>query len=228
VITAIVAGETLLLVLLLVLVAGLLRSNAEILRRLGPPDEGRREAVRVAPGESESSPPVTGSTPAGDAVTVAFERAPAPTLLAFLTSGCGTCRTFWDTLGERRLPSGIQTLIVTHGAERESPAKLLSLAPSEVPVVMSEPAWGDYRVPGAPYFVLVDGTVRGEGVARTWDALSSLIGDALADEALARDGASRARRIDERFAAAGIGPDDPSLYPAGVPAGRPKRALGSP
>jgi hypothetical protein len=36
---AIVSVETVLLVLLLVLVAGLLRSNAEILRRLGPPGE---------------------------------------------------------------------------------------------------------------------------------------------------------------------------------------------
>ena len=37
--TVLVACETLLLVLLLVLVASLLRSHAEILRRLGPPDE---------------------------------------------------------------------------------------------------------------------------------------------------------------------------------------------
>ncbi|MEA2353553.1 MAG: hypothetical protein QOJ14_1967, partial [Thermoleophilaceae bacterium] len=35
--TALVAVETLLLVLLILLVAGLLRSHAEILRRLGPP-----------------------------------------------------------------------------------------------------------------------------------------------------------------------------------------------
>ena len=36
---ALVSVETVLLVLLVLLVAGLLRSHAEILRRLGPPDD---------------------------------------------------------------------------------------------------------------------------------------------------------------------------------------------
>src|SRR5256885_834330 len=40
--TALVACETALLVLLVVLVAGLLRSHAEGLRRVGPPPEGAR------------------------------------------------------------------------------------------------------------------------------------------------------------------------------------------
>jgi hypothetical protein len=38
--TALIACETVLLVLLVVLVAGLLRSHAEILRRLGPAGAG--------------------------------------------------------------------------------------------------------------------------------------------------------------------------------------------
>ncbi len=64
-------------------------------------------------------------------------------------------------------------MIVTRGPEREQRSKLRSLAPSEVPVVMSSQAWEDYAVPGSPYFVLVeDGAIRGEGVATTWDALA--------------------------------------------------------
>src|SRR5205823_5831710 len=103
----------------------------------------------------------------------------APTLLAFLTSGCSSCAEFWGSLGDRRLPAGVRIVIVAHGADRERPAKLRELAPKGIPVVMSSRAWSDYQIPGSPYFVLVDGGVLGEGVATTWHALASLISDAL-------------------------------------------------
>ncbi len=220
--TAIVSVETVLLVLLLVLVAGLLRSHAEILRRLGPVAEDPAEPIPPPPAKrrqpAELRPAaLTGATPAGEPLTLSFEGAGSmPTLLAFLTSGCSTCQGFWDTLGERRLPPEVQTVIVTHGSDRESPSKLRKLAPGGVPVVMSSQAWSDYGVPGSPYFVLVDGVVRGEGVATTWQALASLVGDAIEDEreAARLDGGSRrARRVDATLAAAGIGPEHPSLYP---------------
>src|SRR6201990_79700 len=112
---AIVSVETVLLVLLLVLVAGLLRSHAEIMRRLGPADEGSGSAQQPSVAqpsvirESAVAPELAGVTPDGDAVKLAFEGAgPAPTLLAFLTSGCGTCAAFWETLGERRLPADVR------------------------------------------------------------------------------------------------------------------------
>ena len=169
---AIVSVETVLLVLLVVLVAGLLRSHAEIMRRLGPAEEGsgsgpqRSVPQPAVTRESVAAPELAGVTPAGDAVKLAFEGAgTAPTLLAFLTSGCGTCEAFWETLGERRLPAGVRTVIVTHGPDRERPAKLRSLGPAGIPVVMSSEAWADYEVPGAPYFVMVDQAIRGEGVA---------------------------------------------------------------
>jgi len=217
--TALVAVETVLLVLLVVLVAGLLRSHAEILRRLGPADAGPDERSIPEPRQNPRSrtpaPQLTGVTPNGDAVSLSFEgTAASPTLLAFLTSGCSTCLGFWESLSEPHLPAGVQTVIVAHGSERERPAQVRSLAPRQVPVVMSSQAWQDYRVPGAPYFVLVDETIRGEGVATTWPALSSLVADAIADEQdLA--GQARARRIEETLAAAGVGPDHPSLYPGG-------------
>ena len=226
--TALVSVETVLLVLLIVLVVGLLRSHAELLRRLGPGDgtagsatqvAAAAQAVPTAPRRDPGAiaPSLTGATPAGDAVSLSFGDG-ASTLLAFLTTGCTTCAGFWGTLGERRLPEGIQTVIVAHGAEREQPARLRKLAPAGVPVVMSSAAWEDYDVPGAPYFVLVDGAIRGEGVATSWHALSSLVGDAIEDQRLASgspSSSSRARGVDETLAAAGIGPDHPSLYPAG-------------
>ena len=217
-----VSVETVLLVLLVVLVAGLLRSHAEIMRRLGPatdaaPAPAALPAQRTR--EAASAPELAGVTPGGDAVKLAFDgAAAAPTLLAFLTTGCGTCASFWETLGERRLPAGVRTVIVTHGADRERPAKLRSLGPAGIPVVMSSQAWADYEIPGAPYFVLVDEAIRGEGVATTWQALASLVSDAIEDQRDAERpgggaGERRAERIDETFAAAGIGPGHPSLYP---------------
>jgi hypothetical protein len=219
---AIVSIETVLLVLLLVLVAGLLRSNAEILRRLGPPGQGAAGPVPPAaparvPGAP--APALAGPTPAGDAVSLDFGAAGAPTLLAFLTSGCATCAGFWETLGDRELPPGVRAVVVTHGSERERPARLRELSPAGIPVVMSSQAWADYGVPGAPYFVLVDGTIRGEGVATTWAALSSLVADAIEDAGQS-GGDGRAERVERTLAGAGIGPDHPSLYPGGAAGGR--------
>jgi hypothetical protein len=222
--TAVVSVETVLLVLLIVLVVGLLRSHAEILRRLGPPDAdsagvpGTRSSQSAATATAVRSggtlaPAIAGLSPDGDAVGLDLAGAVgAPTLLAFLTGGCATCAGFWETLAEPRLPAGVRTVIVTHGAERESPSRIRTLAPARIPVVMSSAAWQDYAVPGAPYFVLVDGEVRGEGVATTWEALASLVTDAIEDQRGSGTGA-RGRQIDRVFAAAGIGPEDPSLYP---------------
>jgi hypothetical protein len=214
---AIVSVETVLLVLLLVLVAGLLRSHAEILRRLEAAGAGD-DPSRLMPSAPQREPgaeavALAGPTPEGDAVHLDFsDSAGAPTLLAFLTSGCSTCAGFWDTLGEPRLPPGVRTVVVTHGSERERPAALRQLAPPGIPVVMSTQAWTDYQVPAAPYFVLVDGTIRGEGVATTWQAVGSLVSDAVADLRQS-NGTARAGAVERRLAAAGIGPDHPSLYP---------------
>jgi hypothetical protein len=224
--TAVVSVETVLLVLLVVLVAALLRSHAEILRRLGPegsrPESWVDRSQGLAPPRARSggeapAPALAGVTLAGDAVRLAFDgRGSSPTLLAFLSSGCTSCGQFWDALAERRLPDGLETVIVTRGSEREQQVKLRSLAPAGVPVVMSSAAWEDYGVPGTPYFVLIEsGMLAGEGVATTWQALSSLVVDALAEqtEAEPAGGSERHRRIDETLAGAGIGPDHPSLYP---------------
>ena len=234
-IVALVSAETVLLVVVLVLVAGLLRSNAELLRRLGraedegasrsgaydtvtarPPDVVPPPAVRRA-GRSTRAAPIAGTTTDGDAVKLDFDGgATMPTLLAFLSSGCATCAEFWETLAQPLLSDRVQTVIVTHGPDRERRARLRSLAPAGVPVVMSSPAWDDYGVPGSPYFVLVDGTIAGEGVATTWQALSSLVNDAIEDR-LDTHAPTRAETIEATLAAAGIGPDHPSLRPETLP-----------
>ncbi len=220
--TAIVSVETVLLVILVVLVAGLLRSHAEILRRLGPAGAGAEPPPR-APERAAGAPapPIAGLTPDDDAVALDLAAPGGPTLLAFLSSGCSTCAAFWAELHEARLPAGVQPLVVTRSADRERAARLRELAPPGVTVVMSSQAWADYAVPGSPYFVLVDGAIRGEGVATTWPALSSLVADAIADghDGAPNDsgGTARALTVEHTLAAAGIGPEHPSLYPGATP-----------
>jgi hypothetical protein len=236
--TALVSVETVLLIILLVLVAGLLRSHAELLRRLGPQatEDGagarpvRAASVREPVGGAAArrpAPALHGVTPSGDAVGLDFAQGMGTlTLLAFLTTGCSTCAGFWDTLAEPRLPAGVETVIVAHGAERERVSRVAALAPEGIPVVMSSQAWLDYEVPGAPYFVLAERAILGEGVASTWQALASLVSDAIDEEreaaasgpapavdGRAGAGAARARGIDDTLAAGGIGPEHPSLYP---------------
>jgi hypothetical protein len=217
-VVALVSVETVLLVLLVVLVAALLRSHAEILRRLGPEEEGVPRPRDLAPPPARDrvhvyAPELVGTTPTGDAVKLAFDG--GPTLLAFLSSGCTSCAGFWETLGRRRIPAVPETVIVTRGPDREQRAKLRSLPPEGVPVLMSSQAWEDYAVPGSPYFVLVQGgAIRGEGAATTWHALASLVGDAIEEQNDA-SAQARGRGVEDRLAAAGIGPEHPSLYPGG-------------
>jgi hypothetical protein len=226
----IMSVETVLLVLLVVLVAGLLRSHAELLRRLGPETDAAsaHRPPSVAPRREDGAPApaVAGTTPDGDALRLDFDGGRgAPTLLAFLSTGCSSCAAFCETLDESRLPAGVQAVIVTRGRERERLAGVRALAPEGVPVVMSSQAWEEYRVPGSPYFVLVEESIRGEGVATTWSALTSLVSDAIEDERAVAEpqprwrsntsSTGRARDIDATLAAGGITPGHPTLYPAG-------------
>jgi hypothetical protein len=216
-VTAIVTIETVALVLLALLVLGLLRSHAEILRRLdlaeaGPPNPEFAPGIARPRPDSARAVDVAGRTPSGDAVQIAVTRPGSPTLLAFLTSGCGVCQGFWETIGaDRRELAGVDLVVVTRGGHEESPSRIAELARPGTRVVMSSQAWSDYAVPGAPYFVQVDGAgaVAGEGSAREWRQVVSLVRDARGDAALA---VHRSARVNDELAAAGIGPDHPSLY----------------
>jgi hypothetical protein len=222
-VTALVAIETLLLVLLVLLVAGLLRSHAEILRRLGPPpDEAgtddlvvRQQAPARDPG-ALAAPDVAGATLLGDSAKVSLAPGSPPTLLAFLTSGCTSCRNFWEAFGSgapAELAPDVRVVAVAKDGSHESPARLRELAPAGLPVLLSSAAWDAYSVPGSPYFVYVeDGAIQGEGSATQWPQLASLLRDARADTRLA-GGERRALNADAALEAAGIGPGHPSLYP---------------
>jgi hypothetical protein len=241
-------AEAVAIALLAVLVAGVLRSHAEILRALrdagietGPAGAGAQSGLRTPPHRAAGATAhdVVGSTPDGEAVAIGIVGAPHDTVLAFLTTGCMTCAGFWQSFAEKgeHALTGARTVIVAHDVSDESESKVRQLAPRRVPVVMSSTAWLDYEVPGAPYFVHVDGAsgrITGEGTASNWEQLVSLLDQAAADGRLGashapagvertgveRTDAAREARADRELLAAGYEPGDPRLHPEpGTPAG---------
>jgi hypothetical protein len=245
-VTALVVGLAVAVGLLGLLVAGLLRGHAEVLRalhRMGvdlDPSAPMEQAVsfrsgspRPTPGRPEATDVVdlTGLTPAGDAVSLAVTGVRHDTLVAFLTSGCATCRGFWDAFrsGIPDVPGGARLVAVTRGADAESPAAVSALA-GPTPVVMSSDLWEHYDIPYAPYFVYVsgpEGRVMGEGVAAGWEEVRALVSNAVADGTTRRPRAHQRSRADQRrddavdrqLRAAGIEPGDPRLHPTTISEG---------
>lgn len=262
---AVVIAEGVAIALLAVLVLGLLRSHALILRalhELGAGLELEKDAVsggqgtppgpvavQIEPGvvpatrsESSRAHDVVGDDLRGRPAQVALTGGASgagPTLLAFLTSGCSVCQTFWEELGpDTDTPGDARLVVVAKGSGDESPATLQRLARPGVEVVTSSAAWADYDIPGSPYFVLVeDGVVTGEGSATNWPSVRDLLQQAVDESAHARAAAGRSgpgaghaaaagvatgaaaaggrddlNRIDAELAAAGIHPGHHSLY----------------
>lgn len=237
---ALVVIQTVAILVLGILVAGLLRSHAEILRALHRLGAGEGDVAvaaprslsprpgAVAPGrDGEAAYDVGGTDPWGAAVHVGVAGTGRTTLLAFLSGGCTTCAGFWEAFGRPggpALPAGIARLVVvTRGVDRESPAEIAARAPrppSPVAVVMSSEAWAQYRVPVTPYFVLVDGAsdkVAGEGAAQGWPQLESLLARALADAEVDPPHGGQRARADQALESAGIMPGHPSLHPPTQP-----------
>jgi hypothetical protein len=235
--------------LLCIVMTGLLRSHADILGALhslgvgvgDPADRGRPADVSQPrpepalfgaglPAERQSSSvhEIAGVSPEGDPVVVSTTSAPL-TLLAFLSSGCSSCASIWAALGDTRqrqmLPPEVRVVAVTKGAEHESPKAVSALAHRGLVVVMSTQAWGDYEVPGSPFFALVDGRAGrriGEGAANSFAQIADLVGRAHSDAVTVPtshrataglNGAAREEANDDALLGAGIQPGDPSLYP---------------
>ncbi|MGD2102327.1 MAG: hypothetical protein PVG83_08805, partial [Acidimicrobiia bacterium] len=164
--TAVVIIEAVVITLLLVLVAGLLKSHAEILRKLdslgaGGTGADANPAQRVGTTGLGKAPTdeIVGIDVRGSATSISLEHGRGETLLAFLSTGCASCRVFWEELGASpQLPTpDTRPVIVTKGPQAESPSKVVELAPKHISLVMSDEAWDVFRVPLTPYFMLVDG-----------------------------------------------------------------------
>jgi len=235
------AGLIVVVLILSILVVGLLRSHAAILRRLHELGAGLesdpgtavagttlplvdtaprapREGVR----DGRRAVDVAGTTPLGEAVAIRVLGAEHDTLLVFLSSGCGTCAAFWDDLRDPRLPAGVRLVVVTRGDAEESPSAVAELAPPDATVVMSSEVWDRLEVPGSPFVVHVDGPsgrVVGEGTAASWEQVLDLFLRAAGDEGSRASKAVADRRreqqLDRLLLEAGIAPGDPSLYGTG-------------
>lgn len=211
--TIVVAAETLLLAVVGLFVVALLRSHAEILRRLDrlSPESGLPRAEdRVAEGGRAAD--LEGETPDGGVRRIVLSPGP-DTLLAFLSTSCSVCLRLLETVAEARLPAGLRLVVVAKDSRLER-LRLLRPVAAAADVVLSSAAWDGYAVPGSPYFVHVDGStgrVAGEGSAGAWEQVVSLILDA-AEEGAGPDVANRSR-IDDALESAGIAPGHPSLRP---------------
>jgi len=226
------------LMLLGLLVVGLLRSHADILRRLHElgvglepsPSGASRSSVSALGIASEradvAAHDIAGVTPRGEAVAIGLIGAPGRAVVAFLSSGCLTCETFWRAFARPdrlRLAHDTRVVVVTKGPDAESVSAVAALAPQDLAVVMSTQVWESYDVPGSPYFVLVDGPsgrVVGEGTSTTWEQVRNLMGQADDDASAAASRRRRSREndrdrrevVDAELLAAGIGPGHPSLF----------------
>ncbi|MFV2039611.1 MAG: hypothetical protein ACC660_05165, partial [Acidimicrobiales bacterium] len=134
--TALVVTLGVVVAVLAVLVAGLLRSHADILRALhalGITEQDLEDGstganparFQTRPGVPQPRPnegeptahDITGATPTGGAARAAVVSTGHTTLLAFLSSGCLTCRDFWDAFADNLELPGTDTrlVIVTQG-----------------------------------------------------------------------------------------------------------------
>ena len=237
--TVLIVLETVLLAVLTVLVAGLLRAYATVLRRLHALDGGgtathgpqsfQLDATTLpAPAARESwtqGHDLAGTTVAGEVASTRVVGVEHDTVLLFLSSGCASCEAFWTELARPvAMPDNTRLVIVAQGPEIESPAALGELAAGHLDVLMSTDAWRDYEVPGSPHVVFVEGRtgrVRGEGTGQSWSQVAQMLARATGDLGLidARPRAAKPDRdaqveaeVDRELMAAGIMPGDPRLY----------------
>jgi hypothetical protein len=204
-VTALVVVLTVVVAVQALLLVGLLRSHAEILRQLhafGVGSDPSADAAAgsppvtspsglptptpiptqlgpLAPTEGRRAADVSGTSPTGEVLGLRTTDVDHDSVLVFLSSSCAGCAPYWRSLaGDPGVPDGTRVVVVTREEPDEDADAIADLAPAGLPVVMSSTAYEDLEVPGSPYVVHVEGRsgrVRGEGTAATWDAVRDLL-----------------------------------------------------
>ncbi len=195
---AVVIAEGVAIAVLALLVLGLLRSHALILRALHELGAGLeleqahadrpaqaldragagRHRVRCRAGHPAGDAckrhAVSGTTLAGEevAIPVAGRRPPDPAGLPVeRLQRVPDLLGRSSSAGRRDVPGDGRLVVVAKDPHEESVTRLRELAGPRLDVVQSSAAWTDYAVPGSPYFVYVeDGVITGEGSSTTWRA----------------------------------------------------------
>jgi hypothetical protein len=199
---AVVVVEAVAIVLLGVLVVGLLRSHAEILKALhelgaglDPDADDARAGGRLSRAASaslgaggqqaggavdEDAHDVGGALVDGSVAAIAVNGVPHDTVLAFLSTSCATCQPFWEEFRAGvALPENSRLVVVVQ--DEEPSKRVRKLAGDDLLVIASNEAWEEYGVPGSPHFAYVDGPsgkVTGEGTGETWEQVAALIDQA--------------------------------------------------
>ncbi len=230
---SLIIGLAVVVALLVMIVAGVLRSHAEILRRLDQLgvriDEPDHEhgtlsiSPKQAPLGQEVAPAFSGISPDGDPVSISPASGGDPTLLAFLSTSCSSCAAFWEYFDSSLIRidgNRYRVVVVTLGSDEESPTRAGKLRSGGVDVVMSSEAWQAYEVPGAPYFVAVEpgsGAIVGQGSTTGVPSLTTFLSDSVGDQSWDRatrdkTDAERERLVDDELRRAGLEPGDPRLH----------------
>src|SRR3954447_6133918 len=117
---AAVIAEGVVVALLALLVTGLLRSHAEILRALHDlgagvqPDEPQPVRPTARTSTATAASDVAGVDRDGAATALAVTSTDHDTLLAFLSSGCTTCQPFWAAFRAGvEVPGDARLVVVT-------------------------------------------------------------------------------------------------------------------
>src|SRR5438067_506773 len=164
--TVLVACETVLLALLVLLVAGLLRSHAEILRRLGPPSgEGENRGAELP------SPARRATIREGNDI---IDGRRPPQLPAKIR-----------VMAVTKDPTHESSSRLRSLAPQGTPVVMSSAAWND---------YGVPAAPYFVY--IEGGAILGEGSANGWAQISSLVRDAIDDFAVARGGQARPRDVD--------------------------------
>lgn len=203
--TVAVAALAVVVVLLSFVVAGLLRSHADILRRLHELEgaggtSSPRDRADPGPAGGAAAHDVSGVAPDGTSLALRVAGVRHDSVLLFLSTRCVDCEPFWDALAVRErtpLPDDARLLVVAQGPDVEDPDAVARLASSHATVVLSSDAWTDYDVPGSPFVVHVDGpsgTIRGRGSHASWDDLARMLRQAAAAPPGRGDAPARAAR----------------------------------
>lgn len=215
--TAVVTALAVVVVILGGVTALLAQSHRVLLQRLDAAEAALARAARsTEPARATGRrkvvgsvvPPIVGHTLDGQPVTRELSQTHR-TLIAYLSSSCHTCATFWKQFrDESPITDDLDVVIVTKDARIEQVEAIADLAPSDVDVVLSSAAWETVGVPGSPWFIAVAaGTsiVDGAMTATSWRQLSR----ALKLNALAEDGVSAGEN--PQPTPAGYFPGDPRL-----------------
>jgi hypothetical protein len=209
------AALTLAVAVLALFVLGLLRSHAELLRRItelaGRPTadaaNGSGSRLETMPEGVLPVPDEVARTPVSKIGGVDCDLRPYEQrlrdlreqylLVAFLSTTCLSCLEIWRDIieaGAEAAPieagdDAAALLLVLKGREEENLGKARALAvDTPVPVILSAEAWAELEVPGSPYFALIDVSgerVMGAGSAQSWEQLKSLASDAMLELSLA-------------------------------------------